>query len=179
MAADDSADTLSFQDTVFLGIERPHMPLYIGAVSIFNGEIPLNHLRRHIRSRLGAIPRYTQKVEYPPLQLAHPRWVTDGQFDIRHHVRELRLTNATTAELQRAAGQIFSQPTDRSRPLWDVTVVNGLKHGKTSVIWRVHGELLNWPKLWRFAMHRLRSRNIFDRFTIPATRLAPSRSLSP
>ncbi len=138
MAPDHSPDNFSFQDFVFLGIERPNMPLHIGAVSIFDGKIPLDRLRKHIAAKLGTIPRYTQKVEQSPLKLAHPRWIPDDHFDIRHHVHELKLGTGTVADLQTAAGKIFSQTADRSRPLWDATVVNGLQGGKTAVIWRVH-----------------------------------------
>lgn len=138
MASDQPGDSLSFQDTVFVHLERPHMPLHIGVVEIFDGGIRLDRLQRFIESRLGDIPRYTQKLEMPPLKMAHPRWVPDTHFDIRRHVRRAKLEHGTAKELQELAGDVFSRVMDRKKPLWDLTLVEGFEGGLTPIIWRVH-----------------------------------------
>ena len=138
MNSNDPGELLSFQDYVFLGLERPHMPLHIGAVEMFDGDISIDPLCKFIESKLDEVPRYTQKVEISPLKLAHPRWAPDVNFDIRRHIRRVRLETGKLAELQRLVGRVFSEVMDRRRPLWDMTIVEGFEGGQTPLIWRFH-----------------------------------------
>jgi diacylglycerol O-acyltransferase len=135
---DDSKDSLSFGDALFLHLEREGMPLNVASLSVFEGEIPLRACMRYVESRLPLIPRYRQRVVAAPLNLGLPSWRWDPEFDIANHVREVRLTRGTEKELRAVAAQLLSATMDRSRPLWDITLLRGLKGKRTGVLVRVH-----------------------------------------
>jgi diacylglycerol O-acyltransferase len=75
---------------------------------------------------------------FPPLPIRHPTWEDDPGFDIRRHIFHASIKHGTQAELQALAGQIFTGIMDRNRPLWDLTIVDGLKGGRSALIGRVH-----------------------------------------
>lgn len=131
-------DRLSWGDTVFLNLERDGMPLNVASVCIFEGEISFNDCLQFVESKLPLLPRYLKRVVSAPLGLGLPSWEYDPGFDIRRHIHEVRLKHGTEAELKAAAGALFSQVMDRSHPLWDVTVVRGLRRNRTAVILRLH-----------------------------------------
>ncbi len=133
-----SKDSLSFGDALFLHLEREGMPLNVASLSTFEGEIPLRACMRYIESRLPLIPRYRQRVVPAPFNLGLPCWRWDPEFDIANHVRELRLKRGTVKELRAVAAQLLSATMDRSRPLWDITLLRGLKGKRTGVLVRVH-----------------------------------------
>ena len=74
----------------------------------------------------------------PLLNLGLPSWEYDPAFDIRNHVREVTLKHGTDAELKTLAGKIFSTVMDRQHPLWDLTLVHGLKGNRSGLIFRLH-----------------------------------------
>jgi diacylglycerol O-acyltransferase len=131
-------DRLSSGDALFLHLEREGMPLNVASVSIFDGIIPLNACRRFIESKVPQIPRYHQRIMTSPFNLGLPRWEDDPEFDIRNHVTQVTLKTGTDAELKKIAGQVLSKVMDRSRPLWDFTLVQGLKKNRTAIITRMH-----------------------------------------
>ncbi len=131
-------DRLTSEDAVFLYLERPEMPLHIGSVSIFDGPIPFQACVDFIESRLPLIPRYRQRIVAPPLNVGHPTWEPDPDFDIRNHTHHVKLRHGTDAELRSLAAKVFTGLMDRTRPLWDLTVVDGLAKGRSAWIWRVH-----------------------------------------
>jgi len=131
-------DRLSSGDALFLYLEREGMPLNVASVSIFEGEISLQACRRFIESKLPMIPRYRQRVVPPPFNIGVPRWEYDPDFDLRNHVHQLRLQQGTDAELKAVAGKILSQMMDRRRPLWDFTLIHGLRGNRTGVVTRMH-----------------------------------------
>src|SRR3974377_1347756 len=111
-------DRFSFQDSVFIFLEKKDMPLHIGVVEIFDGDIPTKQLQSFIESKLDEMPLYRQKSEMASLNLAHPRWVRDTNFDIRNHVRRVRMAQGSMEELQELAGSIFGVTMDSGKPLW-------------------------------------------------------------
>jgi diacylglycerol O-acyltransferase len=134
--------TLSPVDAAFLYLERKEIPLHIASVCVFDGPIPFQKFVASINSKLHLIPRYRQIPVVPSLSLGFPTWEDDPQFDIRRHVFHVRLAPpGGETELQALAGRIFSGLLDRSRPLWDVHVVDGLKDGRGAIILRVHHAL--------------------------------------
>jgi diacylglycerol O-acyltransferase len=132
---------LSFGDALFLYLEREGMPLNVASVCIFEGIVPLDDCRRFIESKLPVIPRYRQRILTPPFNIGFPSWEYDPEFDIRNHVREVSLRRGTEAELKAMAAKVLSANMDRRRPLWDFTMVRGLKGDRTAVIFRVHHSL--------------------------------------
>jgi len=131
-------ERLSWGDSVFLNLERPGMPLNVACICVLEGDIPFETYRRFVESRLHLIPRYFMRVVAPPLNIGLPIWDYDPAFDIGNHVHEGTLKNGTDAELKALAGRIFSIVMDRQHPLWDITVVRGLKGDRTGIIARMH-----------------------------------------
>jgi diacylglycerol O-acyltransferase len=138
MAHQRDDNRLSSGDALFLYLEREGMPLNVASVSVFKGVISLQACRRFIESKLPLIPRYRQHVVQPRFGIGCPTWEYDPDFDIRNHVREVTLKHGTEAELKSAAGVILSQLMDRRRPLWDFTLLRGLKGNRTGVVTRMH-----------------------------------------
>ena len=131
-------DRLTAEDAVFLYLETKETPLHIGSVSIFDGPIPFEQCLEYIESRLPLIPRYQQRIVIPPFHFGHPTWEPDPDFKIRNHVHHVQLKRGAETELRNFAGRLFSQIMDRNRPLWDMTVVDGLSGGRSALISRVH-----------------------------------------
>jgi len=129
---------LSTGDALFLYLEREGMPLNVASVSVFEGKISLAACTRFIESKLPLIPRYRQRVVAPPFNIGLPLWEYDPDFDIHYHVRHLTLKHGTDAELKAEAGKILSKMMDRQRPLWDFTLLHGLKGNRTGVVTRMH-----------------------------------------
>jgi WS/DGAT/MGAT family acyltransferase len=138
MAQSKVSDRLGPLDSLFLYIEKKEMPLHIGSVFVFDGPIPIDELRALIKTKLPLIPRYRQGVQFPPLNAGYPTWEYVPTFDINRHIQGIRIKPGTQAALEKAAGDIFSKIMDRSRPLWDLTVVDGLPKRRSALIARVH-----------------------------------------
>jgi len=133
---------LSAADAAFLYLERKEIPLAIASVSVFDGPIPFDKFVASIASKLHLVPRYRQIVVMPPWNLGLPTWEDDPHFNIRQHIFRVRLDRpGGEAELEALAGRILSQLLDRSKPLWDIHVVDGLKGGRGALIWRLHHAL--------------------------------------
>jgi diacylglycerol O-acyltransferase len=136
------SSSLSPTDAAFLYLERKEVPLAIASVCVFDGPIPFERFVASIDSKLHLVPRYRQIPVMPPLDLELPKWVDHREFDIRQHVVHVTLeAPGGETELQTLAGRILSQRLDRSRPLWDIHVIDGLQGGRGALIWRLHHAL--------------------------------------
>jgi diacylglycerol O-acyltransferase len=131
-------DRMSEGDALFLYLERQGMPLHIASVAVFDGTISLAECMEFVSSKLPLIPRYFQRVVIPPLNFSLPAWEDDPEFDIRNHVREVNLKHGTDADLKAAAAKILSVIMDRRHPLWDITLMQGLKGNRTATVVRIH-----------------------------------------
>lgn len=138
MSKNHESDRLSWGDTVFLNLEREGMPLNVASVCIFEGQISFDDCVRHIKSKLQLLPRYLKRVVSAPFGLGLPTWEYDPEFDVRRHMREVKLEDGTASELKDLAGKLFSDVMDRRHPLWDITLVRGLKRNRTGIIFRLH-----------------------------------------
>lgn len=132
------SDRLSWGDTVFLNLEREGMPLNVACVSVFEGEISFEDCVQFIEAKLPLIPRYLKRVVPAPFGLGLPSWEYDPEFDIRRHMRELTLKHGSDTELKAVAGKLFSKVMDRQHPLWDMTLLRGLKGNRTGLVIRLH-----------------------------------------
>jgi len=133
-----ASDRLTAEDAAFLYLETKEMPLHIGSVSILDSELNFADYAEFIQSKLPLIPRYRQRIVFPPYNLGHPTWEDDPEFDIHNHMREVRLKRGTLAELEELSGRTFTEIMDRNKPLWDLTLVHGLKGGRSAFISRIH-----------------------------------------
>jgi diacylglycerol O-acyltransferase len=133
-----NGDRLSWGDALFLYLEREGMPMNIASVSTFEGKIALADCIRSIEAKLPLLPRYSQRILTPPLNIGFPSWEDDPDFDIHNHIREVRLKRGTEAELKLLSAKMLSSGMDRRHPLWDLTLVQGLKGDRTAMLLRIH-----------------------------------------
>lgn len=119
--------------------------MHIGAVTIFEGPPPpFSAVLDHIRSRLQFVPRYRQKLAYPPFDSGRPLWVDDPTFNLEYHVRHSALpTPGTEQQLYRLAARITSQQLDRSKPLWECWFVESLEDNRFALIFKTHHALVD------------------------------------
>jgi diacylglycerol O-acyltransferase / wax synthase len=138
-------DRLTAIDASFLTNESDSSHMHIGAVLIFEGPPPrYEDLVAHVRSRLHLVPRYRQKLGFPPAQTGRPMWIDDTTFNLEYHVRHSALPSPGSEEqLRNIAGRIFSQQLDRSKPLWELWLVQGLDKNRFALIVKTHHAVID------------------------------------
>jgi diacylglycerol O-acyltransferase len=138
-------DQLSAIDASFLHQERQSSHMHVGAVLLFEGPPPAcEEFIEHLERRLPLVPRYRQKLSVPPLELGRPFWVDDPSFNIDYHVRHTSLPSPGGVDQLRAlVGRIYSQRLDRSKPLWELWLVQGLEGGRFALISKTHHALVD------------------------------------
>jgi WS/DGAT/MGAT family acyltransferase len=122
-------DRLTALDSSFLHLERGPVHMHVGSCLTFQGEAPdPDDLVAAIDARLHLVPRYRQRLAEVPLEQGRPVWVDDPHFNARYHVRHTALPRpGGDEELRRLAGRVFSQRLDRTKPLWEIWLVEGLE----------------------------------------------------
>ncbi len=138
-------DRLTSIDASFLHQEGHASHMHVGGVLIFEGPAPpFEDFLDHIRSRLHLVPRYRQKLATPPLETGRPLWVDDQSFNIEYHVRQTALPAPGTEEqLFLLTSRIASQQLDRSKPLWETWLVEGLAGDRFALISKTHHSLVD------------------------------------
>ncbi|HET9105478.1 MAG TPA: wax ester/triacylglycerol synthase family O-acyltransferase [Solirubrobacteraceae bacterium] len=138
-------DRLTSIDASFLHQEGQSSHMHIGGVLIFDGPPPaFEDYLDHVRSRLHLVPRYRQKLAVPPLETGRPLWIDDPTFNIEYHVRNTALPAPGTEEqLFLLASRIASQQLDRSKPLWENWLVEGLEGDRFALISKTHHALVD------------------------------------
>ncbi len=138
-------DRLTPTDASFLAQEGPSSHMHIGGVLIFEGPPPkFADFLDHVRSRLHLVPRYRQKLATPPLETGRPLWVDDPNFNLEYHVRHSALPSpGNEHQLFRLAGRIASQRLDRSKPLWEMWLVEGLEDDRFALVCKTHHSLVD------------------------------------
>ena len=138
-------ERLSPMDVSFLDQEKRGSHMHIGAVMTFEGPPPSYvEFREHIESRLHLVPRYRQKHAYPRFEMGRPLWVDDPCFNLNYHLRHTALPAPGSVEqLRNLTGRIFSQRLDRSKPLWELWLVQGLEDDRFALINKTHHSLVD------------------------------------
>ncbi len=140
-------DRLSPLDVSFLYLEEPTTPMHVGGVVLFqapDGGFDHERLVHLIEERIALVPRYRQKVRTVPGRLANPVWVDDEEFDVGYHVRRSALPKpGSDAQLRDLVGRIMSRPLDRSRPLWEMYLVEGLSGGRFAILTKTHHAMVD------------------------------------
>lgn len=136
-------DRLTSFDTSFLANERSNGHMAIGAVLVCDGEPPSQEdFATHIRSRVHHLPRLRQRLAFPPLGLGTPFWVDYPEFDLNDHLNRVTLpAPGDDAAFHDLVGEVLSPPLDRSRPLWQLVLVEGLEGGRFAIIYKTHHAL--------------------------------------
>ncbi|MEZ5380650.1 MAG: wax ester/triacylglycerol synthase family O-acyltransferase [Microthrixaceae bacterium] len=140
-----ATDRLSPLDSAFLHLENDYAPMHIGSTSIFEGPAPEFQLVRGIvEGKLDQIPRYRQVARFVPLNLGRPVWTDDPHFNLDYHMRHTALpTPGGREQLRLLVARVMSQQLDRSRPLWEMWVVEGLEDGQWAIISKVHHAMVD------------------------------------
>ncbi|MEO2169172.1 MAG: wax ester/triacylglycerol synthase domain-containing protein, partial [bacterium] len=140
-------ERLSAQDHSFLAFEKGTVHMHIAATQIFEsgpmrtkaGGINIAAFRSATEGVLHLIPRYRQKLKWVPLE-GRPVWIDDHDFNLDYHLRHTSLPQPGGVEqLKHLSARIMSQPLDRSRPLWENWIVEGLEGGdRFAIITKIH-----------------------------------------
>ncbi len=131
-------------DASFLYMETPNNHMHVGSVYVLDpGGDPeactFDRIKQAIVDRLHTLPPFRWRLVEVPFGLHHPLWINDPDFDIEYHVRRAALpAPGGKAELCEYAAQFMARPLDRSRPLWELEVVEGLEDGRVALITKTH-----------------------------------------
>ncbi len=137
-------ERLSGIDATFLYLETPASHMHVAMTGIYDtstmeGGYSFDAFRDHIAGRFHRIPAFTRRLVSVPFQLNHPVWIEDPDFDIGYHVRRIGCpAPGGRRELAEVASQIASIPLSRTRPLWEMWVIEGLKHDRVGFVAKVH-----------------------------------------
>ena len=131
-------------DAAFLYLESPEMPMHVGSLHVYS--LPAGYrgsfvddVKEHIRKRMHLAPVFHRKLALMPFDIANPVWIEDGDIDIDYHVRSITLPKpGTLAQLENYVGRLHSSLIDRSRPLWEFYVFDGLASGDVAFYSKMH-----------------------------------------
>ncbi len=138
-------DRLTAVDASFLTNEKSSAHMHVGALLIFEGPPPkYTDLVEHVRGRLAMVPRFRQKLVVPPLEMGRPLWADDVNFNLTYHIRHTALPSpGGEAQLKRLTGRVFSQQLDRSKPLWEMWLVQGLERDRFAILTKTHHAMVD------------------------------------
>jgi diacylglycerol O-acyltransferase / wax synthase len=132
-------------DSSFLHLERDGTQMHVASTTLFEGPAPpYVEFRDHIESRLHLVPRFRQKVRFVPFGQGRPVWVDDPHLNLAYHVRHTSLPEpGSEQQLRTLAARIFSQQLDRSKPLWEIWLIEGLKGGRFAIVGKTHHAMVD------------------------------------
>lgn len=138
---------LSASDASFYHLENSATPMYVGSLSILRKPrtgLSYETLLATVEQRLPQIPRYRQKVREVALGVARPVWIDDREFDITYHIRRSALPSpGSDAQLHDLVARLGSRPLDKTRPLWEMYLVEGLARNRIAIYTKTHQALVN------------------------------------
>jgi diacylglycerol O-acyltransferase len=132
-------------DASFLALEAAGAHMHVGSVLVFEGPAPeYEAFKDRIERGLHSVPRYRQRLAFPPFGVARPVWVDDPHFNVVYHVRHTALpAPAGEDELRALAGRVFAQQLDRDKPLWEIWLVDTMGDGRFALICKTHHALVD------------------------------------
>jgi WS/DGAT/MGAT family acyltransferase len=138
-------DRLSPVDASFLAQEKDAAHMHVGAVMVFEGPPPsYDEFAEQVESRMHLVPRYRQKLAFPRFEMGRPMWVDDPSFNLEYHVRNTALPKpGSMDQLHQLAARVFSQRLDRSKPLWETWLVQGLEDNRFALISKTHHSMID------------------------------------
>lgn len=172
-------EPLSGLDASFLYLETPRNQLHVTGILVMDpstvpGGYSFAQMREFMRTRLPLAPAFTRKLVRVPLDLAHPVWVEDPDFDLDGHLHRVGLPAPGGAEeLAELAGEIAGQPLDHNRPLWEMWFVEGLSDGPIGVVAKMHHATVDGVSGTNLMMH------LFDLEPPAASPTAPAETQAP
>ncbi|HVC07836.1 MAG TPA: wax ester/triacylglycerol synthase family O-acyltransferase [Solirubrobacterales bacterium] len=138
-------DRLTAVDASFLTNESATSHMHVGGIQVFAGPPPRYlDLVEHVRGRLRQVPRFRQRLVVPPLEAGRPLWVDDVNFNLTYHIRHTALpAPGGEDQLRQLAGRVFSQQLDRSKPLWEMWLVQGLERDRFALLTKTHHAMVD------------------------------------
>jgi diacylglycerol O-acyltransferase / wax synthase len=138
-------DRLTAVDASFLHQEGTHSHMHVGGLTILEGPPPsIEEFLEQIRWRLHLVPRYRHKLAHTALDSGRPVWIDDPSFNLEYHVRHTALpAPGGWEQLQSLTARIFSQQLDRSKPLWEMWLIEGLQTERFALISKTHHSLID------------------------------------
>ncbi len=137
-------ERLSGLDASFLYLETPSLHMHVALTLVFDpstvpGGYSFDRMKDSIEARLPCAPVFRRRLVEVPFRLGHPVWVDDPDFDIDYHVRLAAVPQpGGLRQLADLAGDITGRPLDRTRPLWEMWIVEGLAGGRIGFIAKMH-----------------------------------------
>jgi WS/DGAT/MGAT family acyltransferase len=130
-------------DAGFLYMETPTSPMHVAGLAVYDpSDSPgwtVDAVKEVLQQRLHLAPPYRRRLATVPLGLHHPVWIEDPDFDLGWHVRHVGVPSpGGRRELADLAANLVSLPLDRSRPLWEMWIIEGLEHGHVATLTKVH-----------------------------------------
>jgi diacylglycerol O-acyltransferase / wax synthase len=138
-------DRLTPIDASFLHQEGPTSHMHVGGLTILEGPpVAMEDFLEQIRQRLHLVPRYRHKLAHTALDSGRPVWIDDPNFNLEFHVRHTALPPPGDWEqLCALTARIFSQSLDRSKPLWEMWLIEGLQDDRFALISKTHHALID------------------------------------
>src|SRR4051794_283653 len=144
-------ERLREREVALLALESAHTPMHVAALDIFrppddpaDGAFDYDRLVELIGDRIGYVPRFRQRLRDVPAHLGNPVWVGDPDFDLAFHVRRSALPRpGTLDQLRELTARIMSRRLDRTRPLWETYLVEGLDGGRFAILTKSHPVLVD------------------------------------
>jgi WS/DGAT/MGAT family acyltransferase len=134
-------------DVSFLYLEERTTPMHVGGVAVFSSPpqgFDYDDLVGLIGDRIAFVPRYRQELQFVPGGMVAPVWVDDDDFDISYHVRRSALPKpGSDAQLDDLVARIMSRALDRSKPLWEIYLVEGLSDGRFAILTKTHHAMVD------------------------------------
>src|SRR3954465_11034947 len=141
---------LTSLDAQFLAIESPRTYGHVGGLAVYDpstapgGEITHKDICNLVSERLHLLPPFTRKLVPVPFGLDHPYWIEDADFDIDFHIRDSAVPPpGDDRQLAHTVERIFARPLDRTRPLWELYLIHGLKDGRVALLTKVHHSVVD------------------------------------
>jgi WS/DGAT/MGAT family acyltransferase len=137
-------ERLSGLDSAFLSFETPSMHLHVAMLAVVDTTtMPepyrFDRLKDFVVARLRVMPAARRRAVDVPFRLNHPLWVEDPDIDLDYHIRRHALPGAGgPAELAELIGHLAGVPLDRTRPLWEIHVIEGLAGDKLALFGKMH-----------------------------------------
>jgi WS/DGAT/MGAT family acyltransferase len=131
-------------DATFLYMETPSIHMHVASTAVFDpstvpGGYSFEKVKQLVEERLPLLPPFRRVVKPIPFELHHPLWLEDPHFDLDYHVRRAALpAPGGPQELAEFAAEAMSRPLDRTRPLWEMYVIEGLENGHIATVTKVH-----------------------------------------
>ncbi len=135
---------------------NPHLSSTMGAIVVLKGTPDPERARATMQRAVINVAGLRDRVREPSVPLSHLEWAVDADLDLDHHLRFLRLpAHSTLDDLHALAAQILHDPFDRTRPLWQITVISGMRGGKSVAVVKLHHSIADGQGALKLAEHLL------------------------